>query len=220
MADYVKQIAAIKADASALVGGLSPEAFNWQPPPGEPQAQQLLAAARRLPAQLVQRPGQHLPAPRDQQETVGEPLHQVEVVRREQHRGALVAHFPHEGDEALLVERVEPRKRLVEHRELGVVDERGGQLNALLVAVGQLLEPGVGPVGEAKALEPSGRRLPRRSRAHAGQLREVPQLLPDLHLRVEAALLRHVPEAQARRLRWPDCTRGLLTTCLRCGNTR
>ena len=42
VADYVKQIAMIKADASSLVGGLSPEAFNWQPPPGKWSAGQCL----------------------------------------------------------------------------------------------------------------------------------------------------------------------------------
>ena len=42
VADYVRQIAAIKADASGLVGGLSEEAFNWQAPPGKWSAGQCL----------------------------------------------------------------------------------------------------------------------------------------------------------------------------------
>lgn len=35
IADYVRQIAAIKADASSLVGGLSQEAFTWRPAAGK-----------------------------------------------------------------------------------------------------------------------------------------------------------------------------------------
>ncbi len=42
VADYVRQIAAIKADASGLVGGLSQEAFNWRPGTGKWSAGQCL----------------------------------------------------------------------------------------------------------------------------------------------------------------------------------
>lgn len=42
VADYVRQIAALKADASSLVGGLGQEAFNWQPGTGRWSAGQCL----------------------------------------------------------------------------------------------------------------------------------------------------------------------------------
>ncbi len=42
VADYARQIEAIKADARALVGGASDEAFNWQPGPNRWSAGQCL----------------------------------------------------------------------------------------------------------------------------------------------------------------------------------
>ena len=58
-------------------------------------------------------------------------------------------------------DRVEAGERLVEHEQLGVVDERRRQLDALLVAERQRLDAVVGALGDAEPLEPA--RRPRRA---------------------------------------------------------
>jgi hypothetical protein len=77
------------------------------------------------------------------------------------------------------------------------VHDRGGQLHALLVPVGELLQTRVRPVAQVEALEPAGGSLRRRFLTHPGQLGEVPELLTHLHLRIEAGFLRHVAEPGA-----------------------
>jgi hypothetical protein len=77
------------------------------------------------------------------------------------------------------------------------VDQRRSQLNALLVAVGEVLEPRPRPVAQPEALQqrlgtPPG--VPGREPVVPA---EVDQLVDDAHPRVEAALLGHVPEPQA-----------------------
>ena len=49
---------------------------------------------------------------------------------------------------------VETREGFVEHEELGLVDEGGGELHPLLVAERQRLELARGAVGHAELLEP------------------------------------------------------------------
>ena len=78
------------------------------------------------------------------------------------------------------------------------MDEGGGELDPLLVAVRQLLELRLLAIGEAEPFQPPpGRRIGRLAR-HAVLLAEVAELLADAHPRVQAALLGHVPEAQPR----------------------
>ena len=66
-------------------------------------------------------------------------------------RGALADDLGHRRD----ADRVEAGERLVEDEQLRVVDERRRQLDPLLVAVRQLLELRLRPVGEAHPLEPA-----------------------------------------------------------------
>ena len=93
-------------------------------------------------------------------------------------------------------ERVEPGERLVEDEQLRLVQQRGRELRALLVAVRELLDLRIGAIGEAEPLEPVRRRRARRARAQPVQTAEVGELLADRHPRIEAALLRHVAEPQ------------------------
>jgi hypothetical protein len=94
---------------------------------------------------------------------------------------------------------VEAGERLVEHEELGVVDERRAELRPLLVAERQRLRAAVGDVGEPEAVEPPRRRGARRFRAEPVQAGEVHELVGDPHLRVQPALLGHVAEPRAGR---------------------
>ena len=114
---------------------------------------------------------------------------------REEHRdagrGGLREQLGHRFD----TDRVQPAEGLVEDGQLGVVHQRRGQLDPLLVPVRQLLEPRAGSVAEAQAAEPFRGCLFRRCCVHLRELGQVSQLLTDLHLRVETPFLRHVAEA-------------------------
>src|SRR5690606_11669518 len=92
----------------------------------------------------------------------------------------------------------EARERLVEHEQLGVVDEGRRELDPLLVAVRQLLELRLLALRKIEPGQPLSGGSVGVAAAHAVLLREVAQLLADAHPRVEAALLGHVAEAQAR----------------------
>ncbi len=90
---------------------------------------------------------------------------------------------------------VEAAERLVEHERLGAVDERGRELHALLVAERERL--GAVPLAVADA-EDLGRALrlgPGVRGLEPVQAREIDELVEHPHLRVQAALLRHVAEA-------------------------
>jgi hypothetical protein len=90
--------------------------------------------------------------------------------------------------------RVEPAEGLVEHEQVRGVDERRGQLHALLVAERELLHRVVGPRRHPQPLEPAGRVRLRLGSLKPVQPGEVGELLAHAHLRVQAALLGHVPD--------------------------
>ena len=79
--------------------------------------------------------GEDDPALVDDDDVLAEVLDQIELVAREQHRGARardlgeeVAHVPDRN-------RIEPGERFVEHEEIRFVHERRDQLDPLLVSV-------------------------------------------------------------------------------------
>ena len=90
-----------------------------------------------------------------------------------------------------------PGERLVEDEQLGVVDQRRRELDALLVAVGQLLELRLRPVGETHPVEPLERGRVGGLARQPVLLGEVAELLRDPHPRIEPTLLGHVAETQA-----------------------
>ena len=110
--------------------------------------------------QVLQVTGEDDPSVVDDDDVLAQVLDQVELVAGEQHRragggdlGEQLGHGAH-GD------RIETGERLVEHEQVGLVDERGDQLDALLVAVRQ----GVKAVARPRSARP------RRS-SHASTLR-------------------------------------------------
>ena len=133
----------------------------------------------------------------DDHEVVAQPLDDVELVGREQHSGACGrACLQHAGDD-VDGERVEPREGLVEDQHLGVVHQRRGDLGALLVAERQRLDVVAEALAESELLEQRGGAGGGIRLREAVQPREIDDLLEHLHLRVETALLGHVPEAAA-----------------------
>ena len=139
------------------------------------------------------------PAVLDDRHVLAQALDELELVAGEDHghpaRRALGEHAAHHVDAG----RVEPGERLVEHEHLRVVDEGDAELDPLLVAERERLHAVAGPLGQAEALDPGVGRRVRVAGGEPVEPREVDELVADAHLRVQAALLRHVAEAAARR---------------------
>ena len=96
-----------------------------------------------------------------------------------------------------------PGERLVEDEQLGLVHERGRELDALLVAERELLDAVVGALGQPEPLDPAVGGLAAASAPTPVQRGEVDELGAHAHLRVQPALLRHVAEARAASSRRP-----------------
>ncbi len=80
------------------------------------------------------------------------------------------------------------------------MEDRGDELDLLLVALAQLLGAPVGVVGDAEPGEPVQRLAAGRRRRLAVQRGEVDELVQDRHPRVQAALLGQVAPGPARQL--------------------
>ena len=94
----------------------------------------------------------------DDGDVVAEILDEVELVAGEEDGGTSGGLFADHLAECLDADRVETGEGLVEHEQIGVVGERDDELDALLVAVGELLEAGAGAVRESEAIEWSAAR--------------------------------------------------------------
>ena len=93
--------------------------------------------------------------------------------------------------------RVQAGERLVEDQRLRGVEQGRDDLHPLLVAEAELLDPVTGPLGQPEPVERRARRTPGLAGRQARELAEVDELVEDLLLGVEPALLRHVAEAAA-----------------------
>ena len=125
--------------------------------------------------------------------------HQVELVAGEEHRGALGGAFGEHLAHGVHADRVEPGERLVQDEQIRIVDQRGRQLHALLVAVREGLELVALPCRRRPGARSSaGPSRGRRAARHAVQPAQVLELFQHDHAGVEAALLRHVAEGAAR----------------------
>ena len=80
------------------------------------------------------------------------------------------------------------------------MDERGRQLDTLLVPVRERLDLAVGPIDDAETFEPPPRRPFRVRLAQPVQSSQVLHLLADEHRRIEAPFLGHIAEPSSLRL--------------------
>ena len=135
----------------------------------------------------------------DDGHAVAQALDQLELVRGEDDGRARLGPLMQDGRHHIGADRVEAGKRLVQDEDIGIVHERSGELDALLVAQRQLLHTLPGAVGDPQALEPATRRVPGFGVFYSVEDRQIAQLAVDAHLGVEPALLRHVPEAALGR---------------------
>ncbi len=151
--------------------------------PRAPSARRSSTAAR----------GHEVP-PGDDRDRLAEPLDELELVAREEHRGAVPGSLHEHRGEGVDGHRIEAGEGLVEDQDVRLVHQRGGQLDALLVSQRQRLDAVVTPVGDAQRRDPAGGRGVRLGGARAVQPGEVDELLVHPHARVQPALLRHVAE--------------------------
>ena len=134
-------------------------------------------------ADVVDRALQHDAAVVDHDHVAAEVLDEVELVAAEEQRGAALHPLDQDLLEDVDGEWVEPGERLVEHEQVGVVDEGQGQLDPLLVAGRQVLDVGVAPVGEVDPLQPAVGGPLGLVPVQPGQSGVVDDVLPDPHLR-------------------------------------
>ncbi len=113
----------------------------------------------------------------------------------EQDRPAAVAVLGEQVLEESLIDRIEPRERLVENEDLRLVEDCSDQLDLLLHALGELFHPRRGAIRQADALQPGGDLGSRHGAFQAMQLAEEEKVVRHSHLLVEAALLRQVADA-------------------------
>ncbi len=148
-------------------------------------------------AELVDRAVGDEPPRADDDDPVAEPLDDVELVGGEQRghpgSGPLSQHLAHDVDG----HGVQAREGLVEDEQLGGADEGGRELDARLVAQTQLLDGGAAALGHAEPLGPLLDGALGVGLGDAVEAGEVPELLADLHLGVETALLGHVADGAA-----------------------
>ena len=145
-------------------------------------------------ADPVELAGEHHAAGVDDDHVLAQVLDDVELVAGEQHGRAAASDPAEQRGHRIHRDRVETRKRFVEHQQVRSVHEGGGKLHPLLVAVRQVIQARRLPVAETESAQPPVG-LPRRRRGgQPGQSAEEHQLVSDPHLRIQAALFRHVPE--------------------------
>src|SRR5271166_4112192 len=99
--------------------------------------------------------------------------------------------------EDLDVDRIKAGERLVEHEQRRAVDDRRDELYFLLIALGKLRGLLAQIFGELERVGELSDALFRVRRLHAVQLREIQQLVGDLHLRIEPALFGQIAERVA-----------------------
>ena len=134
----------------------------------------------------------------DDRERFAQRLRGLHLVGREDDRPTLVAELDERFPQEREVDRVEPGERLVHEQHVRSMEDRGDELDLLLVALAEFLGPAVRVVGDPEPGQPVDRvgtgaigRMP-------VQRGEVHELVGDRHARIQAALLGQVAE----RLTW------------------
>ena len=123
-------------------------------------------------------------------------LHVVEQVRGHQHGDAERPEAGDEGEHLLPAERVEPGRRLVEEDQLGIADERLGELRALAHASREPADRTEPCLVEADEVEDVRRPLARRPRRDAAQLAERGDRVGRRLVERKAVVLGHVAESR------------------------
>ncbi len=125
----------------------------------------------------------------DEADGVAELFDLIHAVGGEEDGAALLAQIDEGVHEERGVDGVEAAEGLVHDDELGLVKERGNELDLLLHALGELFGLLGDGLGDLHALAPDVGALRGCRRVEAVELAEEDELVDDLHLLVQAALL-------------------------------
>src|SRR5258708_27873160 len=89
----------------------------------------------------VKRSAQHYPATGDHRDMISHLLHFFQQVRREEHRAAFIGDPPNDRAENVATnDRVEARRRLIQHQQFGPVGNCDQQTRPRLLPLGQSLD--------------------------------------------------------------------------------
>ena len=149
---------------------------------------------------LGDRPGQHELAVIDERDRVAQLLDRLHLVRREDERRPSLPHPLERLLEQRDVHRIQPDERLVHDQDRGLVEDRGDQLDLLLVALRELLGPALLVFRDSEARQPLPCARGRDVARDAVQRREEHELPEHLEPGVQPALLGQVAPRLARRL--------------------
>src|SRR5690554_352748 len=156
---------------------------------------------RVLAPDSVKLPVQHRLPPVDEQDAVAQGFDQAHLVRAEGDSLALCGEVADERLEQPDVDRVQPLKWLVKDEQVGVVDQRRGELELLLHTTAEVLDLAPYPVGQLDALQPLHRPLAGDISRRALQFSEVDQHVEHLQVAIQAALLRQIADMFPRLVR-------------------
>ena len=130
----------------------------------------------------------------DQSDVVAEFLDAVHIVGREDDGGTGIAEFEDFALDDGCIDGVEAGEWLIEDQELGIMEHGNDKLNLLRQTLGEFLDLFVPPVADLKAFEPLLEAGGGVALGEAFEASEEDGLLADLHLLVEATLLREVTD--------------------------
>ncbi len=125
---------------------------------------------------------------------VADLLHIVEEVSGHQHRDAERPESGNERQHLFTSEWIESRRRLVEQYQLGITDQRLGELGALTHARGEPTDRPEACLVEADEVENVGRPLARRARRQPAELTEGRHDVGRCLVERQAVVLGHVAE--------------------------
>ncbi len=115
----------------------------------------------------------------DDHERLAERLGDLHLVGREDDRPTLIAQLDERVAQQRQVDRVEAGERLVHQQDVRPVQDRGDELDLLLIALAELLGAPVGQIRDAEPLEPGEGVRPRLPGPLAVQRGEVDELVDD-----------------------------------------
>ena len=153
------------------------------------------AVARVAGFDLAHGAGEDEMAAMDEGDAVAELLHLVHAVGGEEDGLADAAQIDQGAHEQECVDRVEAAEGLVHEDEVGIVQQRGDELDLLLHSLGEVFGLLGDGLGDVEPLAPEGCAAGCYRGSEAVQLAEEGELIQHVHLLVEAALLRQVSDA-------------------------
>jgi hypothetical protein len=115
----------------------------------------------------------------DDHDVLADVFNEVELMAREEDPHAGGGQLSQDRRDSFRRDGVQAGERLVGDQEVGIMDERGRELHALLVAVREPLQASVGSSREAEPLQPAAGRIIRLRMFEPGEPGEIGELLAE-----------------------------------------